>query len=294
MFTFDIYNKNLKKVEELSKEVPELKIYHEQIKAKYKIIESTYSQIDFENSKIVLSKTGFAQYMWFTEYHYSNSYSIDDVRYYPNTILKDFTNDKFKEWMVLSVSSNYRKNINNKKTKGQILTLFNGKLNHRRYGYFCRSHINKFVNFLYHNGYGVDRIDENYKPYLIHFQTELPDNPMFNKEYSMNKEITSIMINSLSEIKDYRRININYIKDMVENELKTRMLNSLNVGDKVKLIKDVNGLTKGKEYVINSRYVSYEGVLKIKINNDNDIQNEYDYSYFEEVKQLRLDKLNSL
>lgn len=138
--------------------------------------------------------------------------------------------------------------------------------------------------------HNINRINKFYT-----FFIPKPDLSIKN-EMDKTKEIIDFIINKLSESEsDFRKINCDQLINIIDGELRNKML-EIEPGDRIKCIEitdETNGLTLNNIYDVKSKVIE-NGILKVYVINDKNINTKYNYRSFETIANLRNSALDNI
>jgi hypothetical protein len=125
----------------------------------------------------------------------------------------------------------------------------------------------------------------------------------FDKVPQKEIELTNKLLQTFTEVVekervDFRKLNINYVMSAISTKIKNAM--KITKGTQLKCVKELLApnqvdklLEKGKLYEVLGTY-ERNGFLTVYVNNENNMNNYYEYSYFEDVSMKRDDLLSML
>ncbi len=125
----------------------------------------------------------------------------------------------------------------------------------------------------------------------------------FDKVPQKEIELTNKLLQTFTEVVekervDFRKLNINYVMSAISTKIKSAM--KIPKGTQLKCVKELLApnqvdklLEKGKLYEVLGTY-ERNGFLTVYVNNENNMNNYYEYSYFEDVSMKRDDLLSML
>lgn len=303
---FEIFDQNLKKVESLKKEYPNLKRYDDvSTKLMTESTEGLRRERDALRNELTFS--GFEDYISF----------LDNKRkYLTNGKLDLVTSEKLKypalrKQIYDNIPDFYRedkkiRNILLNKSKSKFEEMFqNQKLLSRYSSQLNRSH-KVILNYLVQNNIQVAPMCLGFIDLSYYFVTVLPDiNPFQLNEILITKSIVNQISKVLDKTKekfDWRKINVSYLNKSIA-ELVSNKVNTLKEGNQVKFIGELNDefikkhgdlkLTNGKVYTVNYARLNWD-CLVVTIHNDDNRRIELPYRYFDEITKMRDDKISFL
>ncbi len=125
----------------------------------------------------------------------------------------------------------------------------------------------------------------------------------FDKVPQKEIELTNKLLQTFTEVVekervDFRKLNINYVMSAISTKIKSAM--KIQKGTQLKCVKELLApnqvdklLEKGKLYEVLGTY-ERNGFLTVYVTNENNMNNYYEYSYFEDVSMKRDDLLSML
>lgn len=125
----------------------------------------------------------------------------------------------------------------------------------------------------------------------------------FDKVPQKEIELTNKLLQTFTEVVekervDFRKLNINYVMSAISTKIKSAM--KIPKGTQLKCVKELLApnqvdklLERGKLYEVLGTY-ERNGFLTVYVNNENNMNNYYEYSYFEDVSMKRDDLLSML
>ena len=125
----------------------------------------------------------------------------------------------------------------------------------------------------------------------------------FDKVPQKEIELTNKLLQTFTEVVekervDFRKLNINYVMSAISTKIKNAM--KITKGTQLKCVKELLApnqvdklLEKGKLYEVLGTY-ERNGFLTVYVTNENNMNNYYEYSYFEDISMKRDDLLSML
>lgn len=303
MLSYEIINKNLKKLEESIKIFPDILGKYQKL-TKSIILNGELSRLNdsliSERIKIssLASKIGLDQYINFIDWV---AKSGDQKIIYTHEI----PFDSLKSRLIDGCEDEEVKSFLSKKTKKG----FESFLNSRQYHVYCgdywtgrRGNRKRFkknfiknelliINYAIQNELILkdhDNLTHFYKNELPNFESEI------NTELDITNDIIKSLFKKIKSIKyDFRKLNFNLLKSEIENKIRNKML-SVEEGEKIKCIEEQPGLTLYKVYNVYSYEIGINGNLLVKVTNDNNQSKKYNYRLFESVSKLRETNIDNI
>jgi hypothetical protein len=162
-----------------------------------------------------------------------------------------------------------------------------------RYNYSIWNSYGIIANYLIQNK--IDIVDINSERISTYY-TKIINKPdiLRTKEIENTKYLLNELMNTFSN-HDLKRINYSFLMETLKQEIKDKMIKTINIGETVKCINNLNHdyVTIGKNYIVIHVEV-FDGSLFITIKTDNDSVRTYTFKMFESISEHRNLRLKNI
>jgi len=292
---FNKIRKSIEKIEKAKQAFPDIFVEYENLKIEERNKRLNALELaNLDKLKCKAEKIGMASYIQFINFSFEQ---------YPLISEEVITLDLLKEKLKDNCIDASVKELISKKTKKGLLSLLNNeftKLNGNYYGRrrrggsrfsdnFSRS-LGLIYNYIVQND--IDIIINNESSFYNHipsqYKYELHDfDTSVIKEEEISNEIIKLIEEKVNSVNiDFRKTNFKFVFSSLEKLLKSK-INSVKIGEEIKCVEEMPGLTLLKKYkVVNSDFGS-GGNLLVSVLNDNIMVKQYNYRVFDSMSLYR-------